>query len=126
MKTVRVSAPPFEVIADPPVLQAWEDGSVRIDGTRLKLERVIVAHRDGYSAEEIGEDFGPTPVHVIYSVLAYYYRHQAEVDAYLDYWLAREVDAVREIHRRWPADGLKTRLEQRLKEMRADAASSGG
>ena len=35
MSTATVSDAVFEVMEDPPVLVAWEDGSVRVGGTRL-------------------------------------------------------------------------------------------
>ena len=75
MSTATASAPVFEVIEDPPVLVAWEDGSVRVGGTRLLLDMVIGGYKMGQTPEEIAASFGPRPVAPIYAALAYYFTH---------------------------------------------------
>ena len=120
MSTATVSAPVFEVVADPPVLRAWADGSVRIDGTRLLLDMVIGGYKMGQTPEEIAASFGPRPVAPIYAALAYYFAHTEQVEAYL---ARREAQAERnqaEYERRFPEHAhLKSVLEARMAEARA-------
>lgn len=121
MSTAAVSAPAVEVIADPPVLQAWADGSVRIDGTRLLLDMVIGGYTMGQTPEEIAASFGPRPVAPMYAALAYYFAHTDQVEAYL---ARREEQSARnqaEYERRFPEhQHLRSVLEARIAEQRAE------
>jgi uncharacterized protein (DUF433 family) len=74
----------FKVHRDPPVLQAWDDGSVRVGGTRVRLETVITAYRHGEPPAEIAANYGGLPPATVHAVLAYYLAHQQEVDEYVD------------------------------------------
>lgn len=66
-------------------LTQWEDGSIRVGDTRLLIDMIIYAHKRGLCPEEIYESFPSSSYSVadIYSVLAYYLTHQAEIDRYL-------------------------------------------
>lgn len=59
-------------------------GRPRIDGTRIRVQDVMIWHeRLGRSAEEIVRDFPQLSLAQIYAALAYYYDHRAEIDAHL-------------------------------------------
>ncbi len=59
------------------------DGAYYVTGTRISLDSIVYAFRDGASPESIREDFeGMTLAHV-YGAIAFYLDHQTEVDAYL-------------------------------------------
>lgn len=64
-------------------LQTDQDGRIRIGGTRVLLELVIHAFRQGESAEGIVESYSSLKLADVYAVLAYYLTHRAEVDAYV-------------------------------------------
>ena len=49
----------------------------------MTLDTVVTAFLEGGSAEEIREQYPSLQLSDIYSVIGYYLRHQAEVDAYL-------------------------------------------
>ena len=120
MSTAAVSAPPFEVFDDPPVLQAWADGSVRIDGTRLLLDMVVGGYKMGQTPEEIAESFGPRPVAPIYAALAYYFAHTDQVEAYLARRQEQSARNQAEYERRFPEhQHLRSVLEARIAEQRA-------
>jgi uncharacterized protein (DUF433 family) len=59
------------------------DGVVRVARTRVTLDTVVAAFAEGATAEEIVQQYPSLDLADIYSVLAYYLRHRAEVDAYL-------------------------------------------
>jgi uncharacterized protein (DUF433 family) len=58
-------------------------GAVRVGGTRVTLDTIVAAYRRGARAEDIAQQFDVLRVDDVYAVLAYYLRHQPEVDAYL-------------------------------------------
>jgi uncharacterized protein (DUF433 family) len=56
-------------------------GKPRIAGHRITVQNIVIWHeRVGHSADEIAADYGLTLADV-YAALAYYYDHQADVDA---------------------------------------------
>jgi uncharacterized protein (DUF433 family) len=73
----------LEIVADPIPMAMDEDGMVRIAGTRVTLDTVIACYLQGESAETIVEGFPTLALADVYEVLAYYLRHQEEVDEYL-------------------------------------------
>src|SRR5438552_2293936 len=66
-----------------------EAGTLRVNGTRIPLERIVEAYQDGATPETIVSWFDSLRLADVYSVLSYYLNHTAEVEAYL-----RERDAV--------------------------------
>jgi uncharacterized protein (DUF433 family) len=70
-------------MADPIPLVTDATGVVRISKTRVTLDTVVTAFLEGAIAEEIREQYPSLQLSDIYSVIGYYLRHQAEVDAYL-------------------------------------------
>ena len=73
----------MEIVADPVPMAVDEDGMVRIAGTRVTLDTVIACFQQGESAETIVDDFPTLALPDVYRVLAYYLRHQEEVDEYI-------------------------------------------
>ena len=58
-------------------------GVIRVGGTRVTLDTIILAFLEGNLAEEIQEQYPSLQLADIYSVLGYYLRHRSEVDSYL-------------------------------------------
>ena len=69
--------------AEPLPLVADADGLIRVAKTRVTLDTVVAAFKDGLAAEEIAEQYPSLPLGQVYVVIGYYIDHQAEVDAYL-------------------------------------------
>ncbi len=58
-------------------------GVYYVPGTRISLDSIVYAFRDGSSPESIREDFeGLTLAHV-YGAITFYLDHKADVEAYL-------------------------------------------
>ena len=72
---------PLEPIAVP----LWEDehGGLRVGKSRVQLERVIAAHRQGAAPATIIDMYPTLELADVYAVLAWVLRHPAEVEAYL-------------------------------------------
>ena len=69
--------------AVPAPLRIDADGVVRVGGTRVTIDTVVEAFRDGASAEEIALQYPVLALADVYAVLAYYLRRREEVDAFL-------------------------------------------
>lgn len=66
-------------------LERWEDGSIRVGGTRLLIDMIVDAHNRGESPETIYEAFPSKYYSIadIYAVIAYYLSHKAAIDKHL-------------------------------------------
>jgi len=69
--------------AEPVPLQSDPDGVVRVGGTRVTLDTIVVAFQQGATAEEIAQQYPTVMLSDIYAAIAYYLRHHDEVEAYL-------------------------------------------
>jgi uncharacterized protein (DUF433 family) len=87
-------------------------GMYRLAGTRILLDSVVYAFRDGLSPEAIQRDcFSSLTLEQVYGAIAFYLAHQAEIDAYLEareaeYEAARQRDreADPEFYQEWAAN----------------------
>ena len=59
------------------------DGGYRVRGTRVSLDSIVYAFRNGDSAETIAESFPVLSLEQVYGAIAFYLGHRAEVDEYL-------------------------------------------
>jgi uncharacterized protein (DUF433 family) len=88
-------------------------GVALVGDTRVPLDTVVYEFQDGAGPEEIVRRFDTLQLADVYAVIAYYLRHKADVDAYLEdrRRLAAEVRA--EAERRFPPDEFRERLLKR-------------
>ncbi len=86
------------IAADPIPLRQDERGVIRVGSTRVTLDTVVGAFKDGASAEEIVQQYDVLELGDVYRVIGYYLHHRTEVEDYL-----RQQGAA--------ADELRTRLE---------------
>jgi len=59
------------------------EGVYYVPGTRVSLDSLVYAFREGSSPENIREDFDGLTLADVYGAIAFYLHHQTEVDAYL-------------------------------------------
>ena len=85
-------------------------GAVRVGGTRVTLDSIVVAFRAGATAEEIAQQFPAVALADIYQVIAYYLQHASAVDAYLSKRQHDATDLRREIEAKFDPRGLRARL----------------
>ena len=69
--------------ADPVPLRRDEQGGIRVGGTRVLLELVIDAYREGATPETIVRWFDSLHLADVYAVISYYLKHKDEVEDYL-------------------------------------------
>jgi uncharacterized protein (DUF433 family) len=57
------------------------NGGYYIGATRVSLDSIVYAFRNGESAEAIQQNFAALTLEQVYGAIAFYLKHQAEVDA---------------------------------------------
>jgi uncharacterized protein (DUF433 family) len=99
-------------------LATGDDGVIRVSGTRVTLETIVAAFRDGATAEEIAQQYPSVPLPDIYQVIGYYLRHSEELQTYLALRF-QDSTAIREQNeRRWSPEGIRDRLLSRRRQGR--------
>jgi len=83
MNSIRISFPD-----DVPLVQ-WEDGSIRVKGTRLLLAMIVSSFQQGDTPDEINDSFPSASVTQIKAVIDWYLNNQSVADAYLQEYYAR-------------------------------------
>lgn len=73
--------------SDPVPLRLDETGTIRVANTRITLDVLLGYLLGGIAPEELVSDewYPALSLADIHGVLAYYYRHQAELDEYLKF-----------------------------------------
>jgi uncharacterized protein (DUF433 family) len=72
-------------------------GAPHIVGTRIRVQDIVMFYRNGWSVEKIATQSEHLKLSQIHAALAYYYDHQAEIDAEIkkDEAIARQVGGTR-------------------------------
>lgn len=97
-------------------------GGLRVGATRVTLEGVIYAWKNGATAEGIRQSYDTLPLADIYAVIAFYLKHEMEVEAYLQR-REKESEAMRaEIEARHDQAALVKKLQARHARMTASTA----
>ena len=92
-----------------------EAGVLRITGTRVSLDSVIYAFKEGSTPEEIIQQYPTLDLADVYSVIAYYLQNRAEVEQYLEKNKVEVEELRKEIESRFNPHGLRERLLARKK-----------
>ena len=100
---------------EPTPLTTGPDGVVRVSGTRVTLDTIVIAFNQGATAEEIAQQYPSVTLAQAYSVISYYLTHREQVDAYLGE-RAQESKAIRESNE---ARCDQTRIRERLMARRS-------
>ena len=98
------------VSADVLPIRIDADSVARVGGTRVTLDTIVTAFRNGATAESIAEQYPSVRLADVYSVIGYYLRHQSEVDAYLLERRQQAAEVRRENESRFPPVGVRDRL----------------
>lgn len=111
----------LELVADPPVLVKWEDGSIRVAGSRLPFDRFVEMAQAGRSLEEMQEMFPSQSLATLHRLTAYYLDHREEVDA----WHAAVLARAQALRAEWEKTHPSTEWRKRLKAKLAEARGTG-
>ena len=64
-------------------LREIEEGDVRVGNTKVALEGIISAYWQGYTPEEIQQDYDVVSLGDVYSIIGYYLHRKEEVDQFM-------------------------------------------
>ncbi len=56
-------------------------GRLRIDGTRITVNQLVVWYKQGYAPEEIADQYPHLTLAHVYTALAYYHANREEIEA---------------------------------------------
>jgi len=101
------------VAAETPPLAADTAGVFHVGESRVTLDSVVGAFRDGATAEEITEQYPAISLGQVYAVIAYYLAHTAEVDDYLQAREQRSAEVRQANERLFDPTGIRARLMAR-------------
>ena len=108
----------MSVVIEPPtvLLRTDEQGVMRVGATRVRLDTVITAWKQGESPEQIVENFDSLSLADVYGVIGYCLNHRAEVEQYLEQNQLAGERLRAEMERRFPQAGIRERLLARRAE----------
>ena len=93
---------------------------VRIKGHRINLEHVVRYYNEGYSPEQIAQEYPGLTLEVIHAAITYYLHNKVDVDA----MLARIAEGSERAYREWSTSSAAyAPVVQRLRVLRDKAAS---
>lgn len=101
--------------ADPPPLTTSNDGVVRVGGTRVTLDTVVEAFREGLTPEEIQQQYPSLELPHVYAAVSYYLHHRSEVEMYLTERARHREKVRREVESRFDPTGIRERLLARAR-----------
>jgi uncharacterized protein (DUF433 family) len=107
------------IMAEPAPLQANQDGVILVGQTRVTLDTVVAVFKQGATAEEIVYRYPSVNLADVYATIAFYLKHESEVEAYLQQrrQQAQEVRAINQA--RFDPQGLRDRLLARKTQQEA-------
>lgn len=107
------------IAAEPIPLEMDADGVVRVGGTRVMLDTVVVAFKEGATAEEIVYQYPSLKLADVYAVIAYYLQRHLEVEAYLGQRQKQASETQEKNEVRFDPHGIRERLLARRAEQKA-------
>lgn len=98
------------IASEPTPLIVTAGNVVLVRGTRVPLDTLVLAFKQGATAEEIASQYSSLDLADVYAVISYYLRHQGEVETYLQQRQQHAEEVRAENERRFPSKGLRDRL----------------
>ena len=108
----------FPIKAETVPLNKDANGVIRVGKTRVTLVTVITAFLQGATAEEISYQYPSLNLADVYSVIAYFLKRRATLEAYLQQRQQQSENIQRENENRFDPSGIRERLmaRQTIKE----------
>lgn len=98
------------VDSEPVPLSRDAHGVLHVGLSRVTLDVVVGAFREGATAEEIAHQYPTLDLADVYAVISYYLRHQEEVKAYLSHRRDAAATIRRQNEARVDPSGVRDRL----------------
>ena len=94
-------------------LKTDSEGVVRVGETRVTLESVVGAFKNGSTSEEITLQFPVLELSDVYAVIGFYLKNQAAVEQHLVQQNADAANIRQKIEVKFPPTGIRQRLLKR-------------
>jgi uncharacterized protein (DUF433 family) len=91
-------------------LVTGSDGVMRVRGTRVTLDVLLAAFREGATAEEIAQQYPSVSLADVYQVIGYSLRHSSELEPYLTRRRQKTLEARASNEAKWAPEGIRDRL----------------
>lgn len=91
-------------------------GVIRVSNTRVTLDTIVIAFKDGATAEEIAQQYPTIPLADVYSVIGYYLRRRDEVESYLKKRKQEADELQGQMEARFNPIGIRERLLARQQD----------
>lgn len=101
---------PLTIAAEPAPLEADSNGVVKVGKTRVTLDTVVAIFNQGTTAEEIVYRYPSLKLADVYATIAFYLKHQSEVETYLEQRQQQAQDVRRMNEARFDPQSLRARL----------------
>lgn len=101
--------PTAETIETIPIVTG-SDGVIRVSGTRVTLDSILLAFNEGATPEEIAQQYPTVPLADIYHLIGYVLRHAPEMDEYLRRRRRESAEVRKQNEARWSSVGVRQRL----------------
>jgi uncharacterized protein (DUF433 family) len=95
---------------EPMPLAMDEYGTIRVGNTRVTLDTIVTAYKQGESPEVIADQYPTLSLADIFAAITYYLRHREEVEEYLAERQQRGEEIRRKHEARFSQSGLKEEL----------------
>lgn len=100
-----------------PPLHQDESGAIRVGGTRVALESVLIAFQRGSTPEEIVEQYPALDLKDVYLVIGYYLCYRSLFDAYLREMEREANELFERLEQSHPTAELRERICQRAQQL---------
>lgn len=100
----------LSIMAESAPLKSNEDGVVLVGKTRVTLDTVVAAFKQGATAEEIVYRYPSLNLADVYATIAFYLNHQPEVEAYLQQRRQKSQEIRATNQAKFDPQGLRDRL----------------
>ena len=96
-------------------LETDQHGVIRVSNTRVTLDTVVTAFKDGATAEEIAQQYPTVSLADVYYVIGYYLHKRDEIEAYLGKRKQEADELQKQMEARFNPIGIRERLLARQK-----------
>lgn len=98
-------------------LEVCEDGTIRVENSRVTLDSIVRQFKLGSTAEQIQEDFPSLGLREIYAVLAFYLEQTDVVEDYLRKQKVETLKTIEFIEQNLPTENLRASIRSRQREL---------
>lgn len=107
------------------VLTQDDAGTLRVGGTRVTLDTLVHAFGQGFTTQEVADQFPVLGVEEIEATVAYYLRHRDILDAHLEEHRKQANEFRRFLEAEMSTGELRERLRARRRAQAQDAHRAG-